>query len=289
VIQTKGTQGWFVCDSGENHEASFAPQPIASAGILYLMRVVGEDWKFQDDLDDRTKRAYPGGIGEAVQQMDIWDDAVSLLDEQGLVDASKVGIIGYSRTGWQVEFDLVHARTRYAAATAADNVQFSLSDYFLYPWLAPAIEQMYGGPPMGDSLANWRRYSISFNLDKVHTPLLMEAMGYGVHDDVESATPLNLAIRYEIYNGLRRLEKPVELYYYPNEQHTPEAPKARLASLQRNIDWYRFWLLRREDLDPSKVAQYERWRVLRKLTVLDLEASGQSATTHPKPPDAAPN
>ncbi|MEI9978380.1 MAG: hypothetical protein WDN23_05165 [Edaphobacter sp.] len=38
------------------------------------------------------------------------------------------------------------------------------------------------------------------------------------------------------------LQKPVELYFYPNEVHQLDHPKARVASLQRNVDWFRFWL-----------------------------------------------
>jgi hypothetical protein len=38
---------------------------------------------------------------------------------------------------------------------------------------------------------------------------------------------------------LNRLGKPAQLYYYPNENHLPDDPKARLATLQRNLDWYR--------------------------------------------------
>ncbi len=57
---------------------------------------------------------------------------------------------------------------------------------------------MYGGPPYGKSLEAWQKYSISFNLDKVHTPLLMEQMGYGLSNDSLGVEPGTLAYRYEI-------------------------------------------------------------------------------------------
>jgi hypothetical protein len=97
VIQTKGDAGWFTCDSGDGFP-SFAPQPIASSGMLYLIRTSGEDDNYQDDLDKRP-HGYPGGVSEMVQQMDIWDNAITYLDKEGLVDPSKVGIIGFSATG----------------------------------------------------------------------------------------------------------------------------------------------------------------------------------------------
>jgi dipeptidyl aminopeptidase/acylaminoacyl peptidase len=268
VINTKGNDGLFTCDSGYIDDPSFAPQPIATSGIMYLIGTRGEDWKFQDEIDNRPP-GYPGGIGEAVQLMDIWDSAVNVLTKRGLIDPSKVGIIGFSRTGWHVEFDLVHAHTRYAAATVADNVQYSLSEYWLLPGFSAATEQMYGGPPYGKTLENWQKYSISFNLDKIHTPLLMEIMGYGTHDDDQFEIPKNLATRYEIFSGLARLGKPVEMYYYADDGHQPEHPKARIASEQRNVDWYRFWLQGYQDPSPLKESQYERWRALRVLHAQD--------------------
>jgi len=264
VIQTKGDSGWFACDSGANHDPSFAPQPIASSGMMYLARSFDENWNMQQE-EDKRPTGYPGGISEAVQQVDIWDSAVDALDKRGLIDPSKVGIIGFSRTGWYVEFALFHSRVHYAAATVTDNVQYSLGDYWLIPGFAHAGEQMYGGPPYGKTLENWQKYSISFNLDKVHTPLLMEEMGDNVHDDVPYSIPIGLAVRFEISKGLASLGKPVELYYYPDEGHQLDHPRARRATMQRNLDWYRFWLQGYEDGDPSKKEQYKRWRAMKEL------------------------
>jgi dipeptidyl aminopeptidase/acylaminoacyl peptidase len=273
VIQTKGDSGWFTCDSGANHDPSFAPQPIAISGIIYLARSFSDSWNYQEEISKRPA-GYPGGISEAVQAMDIWDSAVESLNKQGMIDPARVGIIGFSRTGWEVEFDLVHSNVHYAAATATDNVQYSLSDYWLLPWATKDAERMYGGPPYGESLENWEKYSISFNLDKVHTPLLMEEMGYNVHDDISYSLPISLAVYYEISKGLTRLGKPVEMYYYPDEDHQLDHPRARLATLQRNLDWYRFWLQGYERPNPEDPDQYKRWEHLRELQNAEDKAAG---------------
>jgi len=123
----------------------------------------------------------------------------------------------------------------------------------------------YGGPPYGATLKNWLDYSISFNVDKIHAPLLMEEMGYGMSYANINAPPIGLAQSFEIFAGLNRLNKPVELYYYPNESHLPDHPQARLATLQRNVDWYRFWLQNYERPNPEDSNQYVRWRKLREL------------------------
>jgi dipeptidyl aminopeptidase/acylaminoacyl peptidase len=263
VIQTKQLQGGFVCDTGTTHYPSFAPQPIADAGIFYLIRKVSEG----TDDSAHYPPAYPGGIAEAVLQTDIWDSAVQELTAQGLVDPTKVGIIGFSRSGWFTEFALVHGKTKYRAATATDNVQYALGEYWYMHSEAGmlAYDLMYGGPPYGPTLKNWLDYSISFNLDKIHTPLLMEQMGYGEHYDDRNAPPVVVALSFEVFAGLSKLRKPVELYYYPDESHMPDDPRARLGSLQRNLDWYRFWLQGYERANPEDSTQYDRWKELLRL------------------------
>jgi len=266
VIQTKGDVGSFVCDSGVNHDPAFAPQPLASAGIAYLFRRYPENYRQEDEIAQYPK-TVPGELGEALYEMDVWETAVDSLDRSGLIDPTRVGIIGFSRTGWEVEFDLAHSRIRFAAATASDNIQYSLGEYALLHQESTlrAYDEMYGGPPYGSSLANWLKYSVSFNMDKIHTPLMIESMGYGIDDNTPGKIPLSIATRDEIFVGLSHLDKPVELYYYPNEEHSPDHPRARLASLQRSLDWYRFWLQGYERPNAEDKDQYRRWEKLRTL------------------------
>jgi dipeptidyl aminopeptidase/acylaminoacyl peptidase len=270
VIQTKPDNGGFVCDSGDNHYPSFAPQPLANAGILYLSRTWPKDFSYADD-EAHYPEGYPSGVAEAAFHMDIWESAVDSLATRGIVDRNKVGIIGFSRSGWYTEFILAHSKIHFQAATAADNIQYSLGEYWLVHTLQMERQSdtIYGGPPFGDSLNNWLKYSVSFNLDKFHTPLLMEQFGDGVPYDHEEQVPLTLAASFEVFAGLHRLRKPVELYYYPNDVHQPVHPRTRLASLERNVDWYRFWLQGYERSGPEDPDQYNRWRNLRALKGLD--------------------
>jgi hypothetical protein len=54
------------------------------------------------------------------------------------------------------------------------------------------------------------------------------------------------------------------MFVYANEQHTKNQPKHRLEIYQRNLDWFNFWLQDKEDRDPNKAKQYERWRAMRR-------------------------
>ena len=265
VIQTKPYVGQFLCDTGVSHYPSFAPQPIADAGMLYLIRNYPQDINYDPDAG-HYPTGYPGNIGEAVFNMDVWDSAVAALNARGMIDIGKLGIIGFSRSGWYTEYILAHSQVHYEAATAADNVQYSLGEYWSSRgFLAASLEGMYGGPPYGKTLKNWLNYSITFNLDTIHTPLLMEQMGYGISFEDDQSIPARLLPSFEIYTALRRLNEPVELYYYPNEEHQPDSPRARLASLNRNLDWYRFWLQGYERRNPDDSEQYSRWRDFRRL------------------------
>lgn len=293
VIQTKPFGSFFTCSFGDS--PSFAPQPIANAGIMYLgPGTLASDSKVDGGMADipypKNYPGYPGpgGVAEAVFDMDIWDSAVEALDSQGLIDKNRVGIIGFSRTGWYTEFILAHSEIRYRAATVADNVQYSLGEY----WLShdaetiSGYEHVYGGPPYGPTLKNWLDYSVSFNIDKIHTPLLMEQMGNGITKEVNDfAPPMELAASYEVFTGLNRLNKPVELYFYPEEGHQPNGPEARWATMQRNVDWYRFWLQGYERPNPEDPYQYKRWEHLRELRDADAKTTGQAQDDNASKPN----
>lgn len=273
-------RGQFLCDSGPSHDPSFLPQPLADAGIMYLIRT--KQGELQRTVEASFfPKGYPGGLGEAAFNMEYADSAIDHLGKEGIIDPAKVGMIGFSRGGWYLEFTLSHSKKRYAAASATDNVTYSMAEYWLEPWyMMTAADHLYGGPPYGSTLQNWLEYSISFNLDKIHTPLLIERMGNGKQYDDEFAPPVDVSIALEVFTGLNRLNRPAELYYYPDEGHTPENPKARLANFQRNYDWYRFWLQGYERPNAEDPDQYLRWRKLRTLRDKDL-AAGQGSANEP--------
>jgi len=254
--------GEFVCDSGAAHVSSFARAILADAGIAYLVRY----WPGINDWENNYyPKGHPGTLGEAAFKQDLVESAVKSLDQRQLIDPARVGLIGFSRGGWYVEYTLTHSHMPFRAATATDNILYSMGEYWYWnnEQISSGEEGIYGGPPYGNTLKNWLDYSISFNLDKIHTPLLMEVMGKGKNYEDPDQPPDNLAVHNEVFRGMIRLNKPVEYYYYPNEQHEPVHPQARISSLQRNVDWFRFWLQGYERLDPDDPNQYKRWELMR--------------------------
>jgi len=162
---------------------------------------------------------------------------------------------------------LTHSKHHFAAADLADGVDYSYFQYLTYPNADPIaaneFEQVYGGPPYGKGLSQWLKQSSAFLMDKIETPLRIQALN-----------PVSLLSDWHWYSGLLRLGKPVEMIYIPEGTHILEKPWDRMISQQGNVDWFCFWLKGQEDPDPTKAEQYARWRELRKLQ--------QTQTTHKK-------
>jgi dipeptidyl aminopeptidase/acylaminoacyl peptidase len=242
VIQTHGfVENRFLSDGG--YTSALAARPLASAGIVVLQMPYNAE-------HIATTKELPDNIAG-------FESAIDLLVSQGFIDSTRIGIIGFSRTCYHVEGALVQDPTRFAAATIADGVDESYLQYLLSSAGTGAAqtehEAIYGVKPFGEGLRIWMRSAPSFNLDKVKTPLRIEA-----NSGVES-----VLAEWEIYASLTLQGKPVDLVFFPDGAHVLGKPLERLASQQGNVDWFRFWLKGEEDPDPAKAKQYARWRQLR--------------------------
>jgi hypothetical protein len=56
---------------------------------------------------------------------------------------------------------------------------------------------------------------------------------------------------------------------FRDETHIKWQPAHLHTIVQRNLDWFEFWLQDREDPDPAKAEQYTRWRKLKELQRAD--------------------
>src|SRR5260370_2682376 len=140
------------------------------------------------------------------------------------------------------------------ASTVDGGYFYYLASQNFMPVAAEDMEALYGGLPFGAGLPSWVRNSPGFNMEKVDTPIRLEAN-----------EPVGLTGFWEWFTGLRRLGKPVELIYMPDGAHVLVKPWNRLTSQQSNVDWFCFWLNSPENPDPRKTEQYVRWRNLLKL------------------------
>ena len=200
---------------------------------------------------------YFGNERDGSFQTEGFESAIEQLDKDGVIDPHRVGIIGFSFTCFHVLYALIHRPDLFVAASITDGNNLSYLQYLLWadiPFAQEFAEQMNGGIPFGAGLSTWARSAPGFNVDKIRTPLLISALEKDA-----------LVGEWEIYAGLRRLKKPVDMLWLRNENvpHVLVQPEQRFLSQQTAVDWFDFWLNRQEDLDNSKAALYKRWRELR--------------------------
>jgi dipeptidyl aminopeptidase/acylaminoacyl peptidase len=252
VIQNHGYSTDRFSPSG-GFPSAFAAQELASAGIMVL---------HVRDCDGRsTPIEGPCNVRE-------YEAAVDELSRDGLIDSSRVGIIGFSRTVFYVLEALTTSRLRFKAASITQGITLGYMDYLsavgpsdIYRKDAEAI---IGSAPYGQGLNQWLRASPDFNMDKVASPLRVVAEGN------DGAIEM-----WEPYALLEALHKPVDLIILNTSEHVITEPAVRLAAQGGNVDWFRFWLQGYEDPDPSKKDQYTRWEHLRELQ--EQNDAGQKA------------
>jgi dipeptidyl aminopeptidase/acylaminoacyl peptidase len=244
VIQTHGfSQEEFWINGPWN--SAFAAQPLAARDIVVLQTgsstEKGADGKAQ------------GTPEEAPRQMSGYEGAIDYLDALGLIDRDKVGIIGFSRTVYSVEYTLTHSSYHFAAATAADGFDGGYMQYLVNPYTKRDYNTVNGGDPFGTVFELWRERSPSFTVEHLHSPVRLE--GYG---DISSVLG-----NWEWYAKLILLDRPVDMIYIPDGEHLLVKPWERLTSQQGSVDWFCFWLKSEVDSDPQKREQYKRWEEMR--------------------------
>jgi dipeptidyl aminopeptidase/acylaminoacyl peptidase len=234
VLQTHGFNPDQFSLSG--YTRNFVAQPLAAHGIVVLQ------------IAENTKGIVGAEQWPVVQAG--YEAAIDHLSDNGLVDRSKVGMIGWSWSGPAIGYTLTHSSYPVTAAAFTDTADFGWWYYVMQG--ARHGEHEYGTPPFGKGLDVWRRMSASFNLDQLHTPMMMWTGG-----GVEGL--------WDWYAILRRLNKPVEYWALPDGGHEVFKVAERMRTNELLVDWFRFWLKGEEDSAANKSSQYLRWREMRKL------------------------
>jgi dipeptidyl aminopeptidase/acylaminoacyl peptidase len=238
VIQTHGfapNRFWMDGPWG----SAFSARALAANGMLVL----------QLDYD----RSVTVTAGEGRREKASYEGAILELDRKGWVDPHRVGISGFSRSVYHVEYALTHSDCLFAAANLVDGVDAGYLQYLAYGSNESA--KINDGKPFGYGLAAWVANSPGFQLGRLRAPVRMQSHG-------ALASLLNF---WEWFALLSEMQRPVELAYIPDAPHILVKPRDRRMAQEGVVDWFRFWLKAEEDSDASKVAQYGRWRELRKL------------------------
>jgi hypothetical protein len=232
-------------------QVAYVAQPLANQGIAVLQ--IGT-----------PPAGYPSS--EADARMRGYTSAIKYLYSMGLIDRDRVGLVGYSRNGWHVEYALAFSGFPFAAAIAEDNIDSGYFEAAMMGWAD--TERRNGSEPFGAGLKDWLEHAPTFNIEHIRTPLLLTVT------DSFAGKEAPLAMQWEMFSRLRHLKKPVELYVIPDIErgaHNLQNPGQLMALQQRTVDWWLYWLKDVRDPNPAKRQQYAAWDRLRVLQEQDAK------------------
>jgi dipeptidyl aminopeptidase/acylaminoacyl peptidase len=236
---------------GPSSMANYSAQILAGRGIAVAT--------FHVQLGTRARSGEPGtGPADSDTEQRAFEEIAQRLVSERVGDPKRLGINGFSRTGFYAIHTLSHSNLRFAAAVVSDNVDYSYIQVVLGDTYRDA-EAVIGAPAYGSGLKTWLDHATGFNVDAIHAPVLLIGQSAGAR--------VIILEQWEILSLLRHLKRPVEMYVMPeieaHPSHYPQNPRQVMAVQERAVDWFDFWLNGHEMPGKEKAAQYERWRRLR--------------------------
>ena len=168
------------------------------------------------------------GIGDA------WDviSGIDHLVTAGLVDRDRVGAMGWSQGGYISAF----LTTKHADRFKAVSVGAGISDwmtYYVNTDIHPFTRQYLKATPWDDPKIYADTSPMTY-IKSAKTPTLIQ------HGDQDPRVPLPNA--FQLYQGLRDQNVPVQLVIFKGFAHPLNKPKANRAAMQQNFDWFNKYL-----------------------------------------------
>ncbi len=244
VIIGYGFSGDFVAQS--NWFPSYPAQAFARDGFAVLL------------INRPILEYYPGNNFERGSREFGYSPLSSLkvivaqLSREGVIDASRIGFMGHSWAGFWVQLaashtDLLKAAELHNGGSASEPGTY-VGPGAPYRW---GQDRAMGGGPYPPTLRNYIGFSATLTADHVKVPVLLDT------DDLEFAPSM------AYYTALVTHHVPVDMFVYPGDGHVFRLPSHRLAWMQRDLDWFEFWLLGKVRTDPGAADQYAVWTRLR--------------------------
>ncbi|MBG9791096.1 dipeptidyl aminopeptidase [Paenibacillus dendritiformis] len=189
------------------------------------------------------------------------ESVIDLLASAGKIDPKRVGMGGLSFGTEVTLWTVIHSDLLAAASVSSPGI--SLSYYLLGSMKGDAffsgLRELWQAGAPNETPERWKLFSPSLNMDSIRSPILMQLPEQEFVHTLDFAIPL-------------MREQRADTYVFPNEPHQKFQPRHKLAVYERNLDWFRFWLLGVEDLATGKKEQYRYWRMMRGDTVVSKEA-----------------
>jgi len=194
----------------------------------------------------------PANPGDFKTQMLTWSSPLSSLEiiverlvRESSVDPERVGLTGLSYGAEITQFAITHSSVFAAAATGGWSARDPIFYYLTYDGWRRIFKDWIGGSPEGSESWKWKQLAPALNVTNLTCPLLVQAA------ETEYLSGL------QFYTALKEHEVPVELIVYPNEGHIKNQPLHKLIVYERNLAWFKFWLL--EDHKRQKTSWSKEW------------------------------
>ena len=167
------------------------------------------------------------GVGDA------WDvlSGVDSLIAKGLVDAARVGAMGWSQGGYISAFLATHDAARFKAISVGAGISDWMT-YYVNTDIHPFTRQYLKATPWEDPEIYAKTSPITY-IRQAKTPTLIQ------HGAADQRVPLPNA--YELYQGLLDNHVPAKLIVYQGFGgigHGPSKPKSHRATMEHNIEWF---------------------------------------------------
>lgn len=241
VVQAEGFDpNHFLIDGVYFATAPHAARALADKNIIVLQIAAPKDPNLHFD---RNMAEMAAGV----------DAVLELLDEQNLIDTSKLGFIGFSSLGRFVFNMTVFPRFRPLAVVIADAASpspFAYSYFYgtPYPGMLTQERLACDNWPWGEGQKEWIARNPYYHLDKIESAILLHEYTPGLSD------------WWDVFAGLKRLKKPVEFRQYTAGKHPPLRPDLIIEDQELTVEWFDFWLNGNENDNKGKKEQYKRWR-----------------------------
>lgn len=177
---------------------------------------------------------------------------VDMLAEEGIVDPAHVGMGGLSFGSEVTQWVATESNLLAAASETAPSITplFYLISSLQGDRYFGTLHDAWALRSPEQTPAQWKRISPTFNLDRIHIPILYQMPEEEYLFALDYLVPMIRAHK-------------ADLYIFPAETHQKYQPRHKAAAYERNLDWFRFWLQGYESPAPRKREQYEHWRAMR--------------------------
>ncbi len=183
-----------------------------------------------------NKEGYPGESAYS----SIVTGTLAMLQKFPFIDKNNMALQGQSWGGYQIAY-LITRTNLYKCAMAGAPVSNMTSAYGGIRWKT-GMSRMFQyektqsriGGTLWDNIIEYIENSPIFFVPKIETPLLI------MHNDSDGAVPWYQGI--ELFNAMRRLEKPVWMLVYNNEKHNLVRRANRKDLSKRTMQFFDYYL-----------------------------------------------